>query len=83
MRLELLHRLLRVVDERESRALAATVLGPEAEDLDRILVRLVELGQFGAEFVFGDVGAVGVEDVTKSVNPMSAFIPTFMANAVL
>ena len=61
MRLELLHRLDRVVDERKARGFAAAVLGAHAEDVDLVLVRLVDFGEFGAEVVFADVGAVGVE----------------------
>ena len=63
MRLELLHRLARVVDEREARTLAAAVLCPEAEARDLVLGGLVERGELVAEFVFGDVRAAGVEDV--------------------
>jgi hypothetical protein len=29
-----------------------------------VLVGLVKFGELGSEFVFGDVGAVGVEDIT-------------------
>ena len=61
---KLLHRLVRVVDQGESGALAAAVLCPESEDVDLVFVGFVEFGEFAAEFVFGDVGAVGVEDVT-------------------
>lgn len=63
VRLELLHRLVGVVDESEAGALATTVLGPEAEAVDLVLVGLVELGQLVAELILGDVGAVGVEDI--------------------
>jgi len=65
MRLKLLHHLVRVVDQREAGALATAILCSEAEDGDLIFVGFVELGEFGAEFVFGDVGAIGVEDVTE------------------
>lgn len=64
MRLKFLHRLVRVVDERESGALAATILCPEAEDRDLVLVGFVDICEFLAELVFGNVGAVWVEDVT-------------------
>ena len=63
MGLKLLHHLMRIVDEREAGALAAAILCPEAEDRDLVLVGFVQLGEFGAELVFGDVGAVWVEDV--------------------
>jgi hypothetical protein len=62
--LELLHRLGAVVDEGEASGLATTVLGAETEDGDLVLVRLVQLGELGAELILGDVGTVGVEDVT-------------------
>lgn len=67
IRLELLHGLLRVVHQREARALAATVLRAEAEDRHLVFVGLVQVGDLVAEFVFGDVGPVGVEDVTALV----------------
>ena len=63
MGLEFLHRLGRIVDEREAGTLATAELRPEAEDGDLVLAGLVEFGELGAEFVFGDVGAVGVEDI--------------------
>ncbi len=66
MRLELLQHLMAVVDESEPRALTPTVLGAETEAGDLVLVGFVEFGELGAEFVFRDVGAVGVEDVTRA-----------------
>jgi hypothetical protein len=36
----------------------------QAEDVDLVFVGFVDFGEFGAEIIFGDVGAVGVEDVT-------------------
>jgi hypothetical protein len=60
---ELLHRLGGVVDESKASALSATVVRLETEDGDIILLGLVELGKLAAEFVLGDVGTVGVEDV--------------------
>lgn len=64
MRLKLLHHLMTIIDERETGALATSILRSEAEAGDLVFVDLVELGEFGAEFVFGDVGAVGVEDIS-------------------
>lgn len=64
MRLELLHHLITVVDEREPRALATAVLGAEAEDRDGVFGGFVKLGEFRAELIFRDVGAGGVENVT-------------------
>lgn len=73
--LELLHRLGAVVDEGEASGLATTVLGAETEDGDLVLVGLVELGELGAELILGDVGTVGVEDVTVQciVSPRCSF----------
>ena len=65
MRLEFLHRLIRVIYQRKSRAFTTAILCPEAENGDLVFVGFVELGEFVAEFVFGDVGAVGVKNVTE------------------
>lgn len=65
--LELLHRLRRIVDEREARALAATILCPEAEAGDLVFGGFVEFAEFLAQFVFADVGAAGVKDVTDAL----------------
>lgn len=64
VRLELLQGLSGVVDESEAGALATTVLGAETEDGDLVLVGLVERRDLVAELILGDVGTVGVEDVT-------------------
>lgn len=63
VRLELLQGLVRVIDEGEAGALAATVLRAEAENGDLVLVDLVHVGELAAELILGDVGAVGVEDI--------------------
>lgn len=68
MRLEPLHRLARVVNERKAGGLAATELCPQAEDGDLVLVALVQLRELGAELVLGDIGAVRVEDVTVATS---------------
>lgn len=68
MRLELLHNLMRIVDEREPSALASTVLSLEAEAGDLIFVGFVEFGEFLAELVLGDVGAVGMEDIALGIH---------------
>lgn len=65
VRLELLQGLSGVVDQGEAGALATTVLRAEAEDGDLVLVGLVETGELVAELILGDVGTVGVEDVTR------------------
>jgi hypothetical protein len=67
MRLELLHRLAAVVDKREASALATTELRPEAEDGNLILAALVQLRELLAEFIFGNIRAVRVENVTVAV----------------
>lgn len=61
--LESLHRLVGVVDERETGRLAATVLCSETEDGDLVFLRLVEFAELLSEFVLGDGGAAGVEDI--------------------
>ncbi len=39
---------------------------PESEDRNVLLLGLVEFAELAAEFFFGDVGTVGVEDVAAS-----------------
>ena len=63
MRLKLLHRLHRVIDQGEAGRFSATVLGAEGEDLDVVLGCLVELRELAAELIFGNVGAVRMEHV--------------------
>ena len=53
-----------VVYQSEPSRFASTVLGAETEAGHLVFVGFVELGEFLAEFVFGDVGAIGMEDVT-------------------
>ena len=67
LRLELLERLDRVVDEGEAGALAAAVLGAEAEDRHLVLAGLVHLRKLGAQLVLGDAGAVRVQDVDDAL----------------
>lgn len=62
--LELLHGLGGVVDKGEASGLAATELGAQAEDGDLVLAGLVHAGKLVAELILGDVGTVGVQDVT-------------------
>lgn len=64
VRLELLHGLGGVVDKSETSGLAATELGAQTEDRDLVLAGLVETGKLVTELILGDVGAVGVQDVT-------------------
>ena len=64
MRLEFLQRLMAVVYQSEPGRFASTVLCAEPETRNGVFVGFVEFGELLAEFVFGDVGAVGVEDVT-------------------
>lgn len=64
MRFEFLHNFMTIVDQCESCAFASTVLSPEAETGHLVLVRLVELGEFLAEFILRDIGAARVENIT-------------------
>ena len=64
MRLKFLHHLMAVVYQSEPGRFASAILCAEPEAGYLVLVGFVELGELLAEFVFGDVGAVGVEDVT-------------------
>lgn len=64
MRLELLHGLGGVVDKGETGGLAATELGAQTEDGDLVLAGLVEASELVTELILGNVGAVGVQDVT-------------------
>lgn len=63
MRLEFLHCLDGIVDKGKASGLATTVLSAHAEDVDLIFVGFVHFGEFGAEVIFGDIGAVGVQDI--------------------
>lgn len=73
--LELLQGFRRIVHEGETGCLATTELSLETKDVDLVLVGLVHLGELATEFILGDVGTVGVEDVTiekkLSQNPCS------------
>jgi hypothetical protein len=62
--LELLHGLGRVIDKGETSGLTTTEVGAETEDGDLVLLGLVEATELLAELLLGDVGAVGVEDIT-------------------
>lgn len=64
MWLELLHDLMAIVYQSEPGRLASTELRAEAKAGHLVFVGLVSLGESLTEFVFGDVGAVRVEDVT-------------------
>lgn len=74
VRLELLQGLAGVVDESEAGALATTVLGAESEDRHLVLLGLVQRAELVAELILGDVGAVGVEDVTGRERGLLVFI---------
>lgn len=73
--LEALHGLIAVVDERETRALATTVVCPETEDGDLVLAALVKLAELGPELVLGDVRARWVEDVTVKTSVLVFALP--------
>lgn len=64
MRLEFLHHLIAIVDQGKTGRFPPAVLGAETEDGDGVFAGFVEFGEFGTEFVFGDVRSGGVEDVT-------------------
>jgi hypothetical protein len=68
MGLELLQRLWGIVDESETSCLSTTKLSSQTKNIDLVLVGLVEFGELASEFVFRDVGAVGVENIT--MNPL-------------
>lgn len=68
--LEFFHGFNGVIDQGEACSLAATVLGSHAEDVDLVGVGFVDFGEFRAEVVLGDVGAVGVEDVAGNTISM-------------
>ena len=72
MRLELLHRLVALVYQSEAGRFPSTILRAEPEAGYLVFVGFVELGELLAEFVFGDVGAVGVEDVTRRQKDQNA-----------
>lgn len=42
---------------------------PHAEHIHLVFARLVHFCQFAAQFVFGDIRSVGVENVTGEHNP--------------
>jgi len=63
MGLKLLQRLWRIVHERETSCLSTTILCLQAENVDLVLVGLVHFGELASEFLLGDVGTVGVEDI--------------------
>ena len=54
---------MRIVNERKSGALASTVLRSEAEAGDLVFVGFVEIRELLAELVFGDIGAIRVENI--------------------
>jgi hypothetical protein len=64
--LKLLQCLWGVVDECETSCLSTTELSSQTENIDLVLAGLVEFGKLGSELVLGDVGTVGVEDITAT-----------------
>jgi len=63
MGLELLQRLRRIIDERETSSLSTTELCLQTKDVDLLFAGLVEFGKLGSEFILCDVGTVGMEDI--------------------
>ena len=80
--LELLHSLGRVVHEPEAGRLATTILRPQAEDADLVLGGLVHGRELLAELLLGDVGAVGVEDVTARHSISTSSFGMFFSTAI-
>jgi hypothetical protein len=75
MRLELLQRLWRIVDESETGCLSTTILCLQTEYVDLVFARLVEFGELGSEFVLCNVGTVGVENITvNSILDLLSFL---------
>lgn len=74
MRLELLHHLMAVVYQSESGRFASSELCAETEAGYLVFVGLVQLGEFLTEFVFGDVGAVLVEDIARKWRDQNAVL---------
>lgn len=64
VRLEFLEVVVGVVNQSKTSRLPATELGAESKNGDRVFVGLVKVGKLGAELILGDVGSVGVEDIT-------------------
>jgi hypothetical protein len=73
MGLKLLQRFWRIVHERKTGCLSTTVLCLQTEDVDLVLVGLVHFGELASEFILGDVGAVGMENITIRVPLESQF----------
>lgn len=70
--LELLHGLGGVIDEGEASGLATTEVGAQTEDGDLFLLSLVQATELLAELLLGDVGTVGVQNVTVKRDIRSA-----------
>lgn len=64
VRLKLQHSLGRVVHQGKAGGLAATKVRPQAKNVDLVLGSLVQGCQLVAQLLLGDVGTVGVQDVT-------------------
>lgn len=71
--LEFLQSVVGVVDQSEAGGLSATELGAESEDRDLALVGLVELSKLRAKLILGDVGSVGVENITVELSGQVSF----------
>jgi hypothetical protein len=72
VRFEFLQCFGRVIDQGETSCLSTTELGLETENVDLVLVGLVEFRKLGSQVVLGDVGTVGVEDITVGPSESSS-----------
>jgi hypothetical protein len=71
--LEFLQSVVGFVDQSEAGGLSATELGAEPEDGDLALVGLVELSKLRAKLILGDIGSVGVENITIELSGQVSF----------
>lgn len=73
MGLEFLQSVVGVVDQSEAGGLSATELGAESEDGDLALVGFVELSKLRTKLILGDIGSVGVENITVELSGQVSF----------
>jgi hypothetical protein len=73
--------ILGVVDEGKARGAATAKVGAEAKDDDLVLGGLVHGRELVAEFVLGDVGAGGVEDIDDHLLALEQSVGDELAGA--
>lgn len=83
MGLEFLQCLGRIVHKSESGCLSTTILSLQTKDVDLVLVGLVHLCKLATEFIFGDVGAVWVEDITIRMTSLELVSPASLFPSIL